>query len=102
MHYLISVSKRDLLNMRYLYFIGAAGVKIRSGSRKLPERFSEIPAGRYQEPSDSKANVLYSKNFITQHISYVYDICIYIYSIYILYIVSTYIVFIEKIVVKSS
>ena len=88
--------------MRYLNFIGAAGVKIRSGSRKLPERFSEIPAGRYQEPSDSKANVLYSKNFITQHISYVYDICIYIYSIYILYIVSTYIVFIEKIVVKSS
>ena len=88
--------------MRYLYFIGAAGVKIRSGSRKLPERFSEIPAGRYQEPSDSKANVLYFKNFVTQHISYVYDICIYICSIYILYIVSTYIVFIEKIVVKSS
>ena len=101
MHYLISVSKRDLLNMRYLNFIGAAGVKIRSGSRKLPERFSEIPAGRYQELSDSKANVLYSKNFICLRYMYIY-IYIYIYSIYILYIVSTYIVFIEKIVVKSS
>ena len=79
--------------MRYLNFIGAAGVKIRSGSRKLPERFSEIPAGRYQEPSDSKANVLYSKNFITQHISYVYDICIYIYIyiyIYSIYVYSIY------------
>ena len=35
-HDLISVSKNDLLNMGYLYFIGAAEVDISSGNRKSP------------------------------------------------------------------
>ena len=44
-YYFISVSNRDLFNIDYLYFIGAAG--------KLPERFS----GKYQETSGSKTNI---------------------------------------------
>ena len=71
MHYLISISKKDLLNVGYLYFIGAAGVEIRAGSRKSPERFSDLPDGKHQEPSGSKPNILYSKNFITQHIGFI-------------------------------
>ena len=61
MHYLISVSKNDLLNMGYLYFIEASGVEIRAGSRKSPERFSDLPDAKYQKPSGSKTNIFISK-----------------------------------------
>ena len=71
MHYLISISKIDLLNIGYLYFIGAAGVEKRAGSRKSPGRFSDLPDGKYQERSGSKTNIFYSKNVINQHISYI-------------------------------
>ena len=68
---LISVSKNDLLNMGYLYFIGAAEVEISSGNRESPERFSDFPDEKHEEPSCSKTNILYIKNFISQPISYI-------------------------------
>ena len=54
MYYIILVPKRDLLNMTYLYFTGAAGVEIWAGRQKSPEGLSEPPAGKHQEPSRSK------------------------------------------------
>ena len=54
MYYIILVPKRDLLNMTYLYFTGAAGVEIWAGRQKSPQGLSEPPAGKHRETSRSK------------------------------------------------